>query len=171
MKQNTHLFAHVAISDGRGASSSTPRSPTVRRTVIGRVAASRSTVSVSRSSLAWNWKSIASATGSPLTARIRSPGRRPATAAAVRGRTAATTTPSLAQEDGLIPTLTLGDVGRVQVPHTLDDVLQPGNDRERGGDPDDGLQRHRLPPVEVAREETGEHGEDLEERRQLPRER
>ena len=32
MKQNTHLLAQVAISAGRGASSSTPRSAPARRT-------------------------------------------------------------------------------------------------------------------------------------------
>ena len=96
MKQNTHLLAQVAISAGRGASSSSPsaRPRRVIRTVSGRP--SRSSERSSVSSPAWKWKSITSRSGAPLIARMRSPGRRPARAAAVRGVTAATTTPSAA---------------------------------------------------------------------------
>src|SRR5437867_1757594 len=87
MKQNTHLFAQVAISPARGGSSSTPRSAPRRSSGSVSAAPSRSTVSASVSSPAWKPKSIASRSRWPLIARTRSPRARPARAAAVRGRT------------------------------------------------------------------------------------
>src|SRR3989442_30065 len=93
MKQNTHLLAHVAISAGVGADSSRPRSRPRRSRPSVCSTPSRATVSSRCSSPAWNWKSIASRSGAPLTARMRSPTASPAVAAAVRRRIAATTTP------------------------------------------------------------------------------
>src|SRR5712691_13449653 len=166
MKQNTHLLAHVAMSRGRGGTNSTPRSPPRRVTCTRRAPASRSTVSRSRSSAAWNWKSMASRSGVPLMATIRSPARSPAAAASERRRTAATTTPSAASspsEQARLMLLALGGVGGVQEPHPLHDVLQPRGHREDGGQPDDRLRRHRQ--QEPVRAEAGEDGEDLEEGR------
>src|SRR2546428_32285 len=69
MKQNTHLFAQVAISPARGGSSSTPRSAPRRSSGSVSAAPSRSTVSASVSSPAWKPKSIASRSRWPLIAR------------------------------------------------------------------------------------------------------
>src|SRR5215510_8636369 len=143
MKQNTHLFAHVEISAARGASSSME--------------------SARHSSPPWNWKSIASRSIWPLMARTRSPGRSPATAAAVRGRTAEITTPSA--EERFFIRLPLRGVRGVQEAHALHDVLQPGDNRERGGQPHHGAQR----PAHVyeAARQSRQHGEHLEERGDL----
>ena len=54
MKQNTHLFAHVAMSPGRGAASSRPSPAPLRRSRFTAVTPARSTVSSSRSSPVWN---------------------------------------------------------------------------------------------------------------------
>src|SRR5919204_4500632 len=169
MKQNTHLLAQVAISPARGASSSTPRSaPGRRASPSARVAPARSPLSASRSSLPWNWKSIASRSVWPLMARMRSPARSPAAAAGVRGRTTATTTPS-AQERGFIVGLPLRGVGRVQEAHALHDVLKPRDEREGRGQPHHRPQR-ATDIYEPARQ-PGEHGEHLKEGRDFPRPR
>src|SRR5688500_4268429 len=163
MKQNTHLFAHVAISPGRGASSSTPtgRVPQTTRSVCG--APARSTPRASRSSAAWNWKSIASRTAWPLTVRIRSPAWSPAAAAGVRARTPATTTPS-AEERGFIG-FPLGDGRGIEEAHALHDVLQARHDREARRQPheDDRAQLD----AEEAPGQPRQDGEDLEEGRCL----
>src|SRR5882672_12334878 len=164
MKQNTHLLAQVAISPARGASSSTPSSaPGRRSTRSARRAPSRSTLSASRSSPPWNWKSMASRSAWPSMARMRSPGKSPAEAAGVPARTAATTTPS-AEERGFIG-LPLRGVRGVQEAHALHDVLQPGDDRERRRQPHDRGQGDA--DLHEASREPAQHGEDLEERREL----
>src|SRR5918992_245000 len=165
MKQNTHLLAQVAISDGVGGTSSTPSSPARRITVTVVRAPPRSTSRSSCSSAAWNWKSMASRSGWPLIARTRSPAASPATAAAVRRRTSATTTPSAAEEHAFIGLRPLGRVGRVQIAHALDQVLQTRHDRERRGQPHDRAGGNRQ--AEVPHEETVQHGEDLEKSRRL----
>src|SRR2546429_8716811 len=164
MTQNTHLLAQVAISSARGASSSTPRSAPGRRASRSACRApSRSTLSASRSSPPWNRKSMASRSAWPLMARTRSPGRSPAVAAAVRARTAATTTPS-AEERGFIG-LPLRGVSGVQEAHALHDVLQPGDDRERRRQPHDRDQRGA--DLHEASRQPRQHGEDLKEVRDL----
>src|SRR5437879_5340013 len=172
MKQNTHLFAQVEISPGRGGSSSMPRSTPRRRSAIARVPPIRSTSSVSRSSAAWNWKSIASRNAWPLIASTRSPRLSPTDAAGVRGRTSATVTPaasSLSPEHWLIGRLALRRVGRVQIAHALHDVLESRDDRERRREPHHGARHDRH--AEIPREQTAENGEDLEEGRRLADER
>src|SRR6266852_2372988 len=165
MKQKTHLLAQVAMSPGRGATSSTPRSPRARTTVSGRRRPSRSTSSRSTSSAAWNWKSIASRRAVPLTARTRSCARRPAVAASLPGRTAATTTPFSAEVQPLMRLLALGILGGVEEPHALHEVLQAGDQRERGGEPEQ--RRGHALHAPVVSDKADEHGQDLEERRPL----
>src|ERR1700675_1893170 len=164
MKQKTHLLAQVAISEGVGAVNSSPRSAPRRTRANDPRAPSRSTVSARSSSPAWNWKSIASRTGSPLTARIRSPATRPAAAAAVRRRTDAMTTPS-AEERGFIRLLALGVGGGVEEAHARRHVLEPGGDREDRREPDH--HGHSAMQTEEPREEPREHGHDLEEGRRF----
>src|SRR5919197_4107547 len=137
MKQNTHLFAQVAISPARGGSSSTPRSPPRRASGSVRAAPSRSTVSASDSSPAWKRKSIASRSRWPLIARTRSPRARPAAAAAVRGRTRATTTPGASADNGVLTRLFPLLARRLaEEPHPLHDVLQARDHRERRREPE-----------------------------------
>src|SRR5882724_12539821 len=186
MKQNTHLFAQVAMSPGRGAASSRPRSDPRRRSRFTAVTPSRSTASSSRSSPAWNWKSIASRSGWPLTATMRSPRARPAAAAGVRAVTAATVTPvtgsprarppcgfalplGSAEQGVFRRVLPLHSGGGVEKPHALDDVLQARDDREPRREPEHGPGRQL--ELEEARQQAGEDGEDLEEGRRLPRPR
>src|SRR5713101_7896445 len=82
---------------------------------------------------------MASRSGAPLMATMRSPGRRPARAAALRGRTEATRTPSAwlgAQLVMLGVHLILERIrGRVELLEALDQVLQPRADGEEGHDP------------------------------------
>src|SRR5437899_1457184 len=170
MKQNTHLLAQVAISPARGGSSSTPRSAPRRSSGSVNRVPSRSTRSSSSGSPAWNWKSIASRSRWPLIARTRSPRVRPAAAAAVRGRMRATTTPVTSADTGVV----MGGVAlrtwrRARKLQPLNEVLEAGDHRERGGEPEDEARDDRH--VQEAREEPRQHGEDLEERRRLPRPR
>src|SRR6267143_774309 len=166
MKQKTHLFAHVAISPGRGASSSSPRCPRGRSILGWRVRPSRSIWRRSRASPAWKWKSMASRSGAPLMATMRSPARRPARAAALRGRTEATRTPSAwlgAQLVMLGGQLVLERVGgRVELLEALDEVLQPRGDREEGHDPGR-APRQAGQDLEVVGEHGGDDGGDLAE--------
>src|SRR5215813_3752214 len=107
---------------------------------------------------------MASRSGVPLMARIRSPVWSPATAAGERRRTDATTTPSappLLAEQALFMLLVLGGMRGVQESHPLHDVLEPRDDGEDGGQPHDGLRRQR--EVEPPRAEARQDGEDLEE--------
>src|SRR5499426_756813 len=111
---------------------------------------------------------MASRSGAPLMATIRSPAWSPATAAGERRRTEATTTPSappLPAEQGGLMLLVLGGVRGVQETHPLHDVLESGDHREDGGDPHDGLGRER--ELEPPRAQAGQDGEDLEEGRSL----
>src|SRR5881409_2088444 len=170
MKQNTHLFAQVAISPARGGSSSTPRSAPRRSSGSVNRVPSRSTRSSSSGSPAWNWKSIASRSRWPLIARTRSPRVRPAAAAAVRGRMRATTTPVTSADTGVV----MGGVGLrtwrgAEKLHPLHEVLEAGDHRERGGEPEDEARDERH--VQEAPEQPRQHGEDLEERRGLARPR
>src|SRR2546428_185818 len=119
---------------------------------------------------AWNWKSIASRSRWPLIARTRSPRVRPAAAAAVRGRMRATTTPVTSADTGVV----MGGVALrtwrgAEKLHPLHEVLEAGDHRERGGEPEDEARDDRH--VQEAREEPRQHGEDLEERRGLARPR
>src|SRR5574341_553999 len=168
MKQNTHLFAQVAMSAARGGSSSSPSAGPRRCSVSARGAPSRSTARSRRASAAWKWKSIASRSPRPLIARIRSPARSPAAAAGAPARTAATTTPS-AEERVFTRFLPLLAVRRVEEAHALDDVLEAGDDRERRGGPEDRRRADRQ--AEVAGQEADQDREDLEERRRLSRPR
>src|SRR6266581_149305 len=167
MKQKTHLFAQVVMSPGRGGSSDTPRSrPGFRSSVTVTPAPARSTATSSRASAAWKWKSIASRTGWPLIATIRSARRSPA--AALRARTAATRTPSaeLAEQRGFMRPIPLVGAHRVQEPHPLHDVLQAGDHGEPGGEPHHRAARERR-ELDVTRREPDEDREDLEEGRRL----
>src|SRR4029077_2482904 len=82
---------------------------------------------------------MASRSGAPLMATMRSPARRPARAAALRGRTEATSTPSAllgAQLVMLGGQLVLEGVGgRVELLEALDEVLEPRADGGEGHDP------------------------------------
>src|SRR5882672_2166605 len=135
MKQNTHLFAQVAMSPGFGAVSSSPRSGPRRTRRRTRLTPSRSTESSRRASPAWNWKSIASRSAWPLTVKIRSPAARPAAAAGVRGRTAAIVT-ALGVQGAFTRLLPLLAGRRVQEAHAVHDVLEAGDHRERGREPE-----------------------------------
>src|SRR5262245_28648964 len=106
---------------------------------------------------------MASRRASPLMARMRSPAQTPAAAAAVRGRTAATTTPS-SEERGLMRVFTLGG-GGVQETEALRDVLEAGDDRESRRHPQE--RREPQADLEGPRQEAGQHGDDLQERRHL----
>src|SRR5919198_4175005 len=99
--------------------------------------------------------------------RIRSPARSPARAAAVRGRTSATSTPSAltaSPEQGFM-LLPLGGARGVQKAHPVTDVLQTGDDRTRCREPDDDPGRDR--ELEVPEQEPVEHRQDLKEGRRL----
>src|SRR6266545_6488899 len=127
MKQKTHLLAQVEISEGRGGSSTRPRSRPFRSTVRRR-----------RSSPLWKWKSMLSRSGWPLIARIRSPGRSSPRPAGLREATEATTTPGASA--GAVPQVTalrsLPCGGRMlELLEALNHVLQSRGDGERGGDP------------------------------------
>src|SRR5262245_3344622 len=168
MKQKTQALAQVAISPGRGASRSRPRSPG-RRTRRRRWRSPARTTSISStSSPAWNWKSMASRTSWPLMAITRSPATRPAAAAGDRSRTAATTTPSagpgaarpgkpaarralggaggrrpeppISADEQVFTGVLAGGVGGVEVAHAVHEVLQTGDDGEGGGQPGDGVE-------------------------------
>src|SRR5437870_11784654 len=170
MKRNTHLLAQGAISPARGGSGSTPRSAPRRSSGSVNRVPSRSTRSSSSGWPAWNWKSIASRSRWPLIARTRSPRVRPAAAAAVRGRMRATTTPVTSADTGVV----MGGVALrtwrgAEKLHPLHEVLEAGDHRERGGEPEDEARDDRH--VQEAREEPRQHGEDLEERRGLARPR
>src|SRR5262245_5428348 len=139
MKQNTHLLAQVEISDGAGGVSSRPQSAPRRTSKAARSRPTRTRRRRSRVSPPATWKSIASRTGWPLMATIRSPGTRPGPAAGVRGRAAATTTPDAGGAGGAqlmsASTLLGGARGRVDLFQALDDVLQPRGHREQRRDP------------------------------------
>src|SRR5687767_11587412 len=162
MKQKTHLLAHVEISAAFGASSSSPRSHPGRRVSRSECCApARSMVSRNRSSPPWNWKSMTSRMTAPLRATMRSPTSRPAAAAGVLPRTAATTTPSAEERGFMRGRVPLVAGRRVQVAHALHEVLQAGNDGEGRRQPHRDLEGERHP--EVARGETEQHGGDLKE--------
>src|SRR5882724_4963994 len=99
---------------------------------------------------------MASRSGRPLMARMRSPTASPPAAAGVRARTAETTTPS-AEERGFILLAILLGVDGVEEAHALHDVLQPGDDREPGGYPHR-RPGHRRQRVE-RRQQPDEHGQ------------
>src|SRR5882672_3367893 len=111
---------------------------------------------------------MASRSPRPLIVRMRSPAASPALAPAVRGRTAATTTPS-AIERGFIRRSGLVGVDGVEEAHALHDVLQPGEDREGRGQPDHALEPGR--PAIEGRHHAEEDGDDLKERGELARAR
>src|SRR5215813_239452 len=111
---------------------------------------------------------MASRSGVPLMARIRSPVWSPATAAGERRRTDATTTPSappLPAEQALFMLLVLGGMRGIQESHPLHDVLESRNDGEDGGHPHDGLLRQRQ--LEPPRAQAGQDGENLKEGRRF----
>ena len=88
MKQNTHLLAQVAISAGRGASSSSPSAAPARAEGAARVRAGPPARRVSAQPLVARVELEVDRVAqrrAPLMARMRSPGRRPAAAAGVRG--------------------------------------------------------------------------------------
>src|SRR3989441_1130552 len=113
---------------------------------------------------------MASRSAWPLMARITSPGWSPALAAGVRRRTAATTTPSgaapLSSEQRALMSLVLRVVRGVEEAHALEQVLKSRHDREDGRQPHDRPRRQYH--VEIPREQSGQHREDLKERRRLP---
>src|SRR5437016_12533999 len=111
---------------------------------------------------------MASRRARPLIVRIRSPAASPAAAPTVRGRTAATTTPSV-EEPGFIRLAGLIRVRGVEEAHPLHDVLQPRVDREDRGQPDDAPEPGR--PTIERREQPQEDRDDLEEGGQLARAR
>src|SRR5881409_2148009 len=107
---------------------------------------------------------MASRSGLPLMARIRSPAESPATAAGERRRTDATTTPSassLSAQQALLMLLVLGGMRGIQKSHPLHDVLEARDDREDRRHPHDGLGRQRQ--LEPSRAEAGQDREDLKE--------
>src|SRR5438309_12032004 len=114
---------------------------------------------------------MASRSGAPLMATMRSPARRPARAAALRGRTEATRTPSTwlgAQLVMLGGQRVLEWVGRrVELLEALDEVLQPRADGEEGHDPGR-PPRESGQDLEVVGEHGRDHGGDLAEGGGLP---
>src|SRR5688572_9464130 len=162
MKQKTHLLAHVEISAAFGASSSSPRSHPGRRVKRSECGApARSMVSRNRSSPPWNWKSMTSRMTAPLRATMRSPGARPAAAAGVLSRTAATTTPSAEERGFMRGGIPLVGGRHAEVSHPLHEVLQAGDDGEGRRQPHRDLETERNP--EISSGETEQHGRDLEE--------
>ena len=159
MKQNTHLLAQVAISAGRGASSSSPssapaapstrasaRRPRARRRRRSRVLAARGTGSRSRRAAA-----------APLMATMRSPGRRPARRRrrprAHRGHDDARRRQRSGRAGSCVGRAPLAAAaGGLSCLQALDDVLQPGDDREGRGQPGEDRRACRAGSLEVERD-------------------